>query len=116
IDVTELEAETGSGGIKLTGVKTNRLRVETGSGGSDVELLTATRDVEIETGSGGVTLRMPPSTSAAVDIETGSGGIETDFEVQQTRIERHAVRGKIGSGSGRIKIEAGSGRVHLVKT
>jgi lia operon protein LiaG len=116
IDVPELEAEAGSGGIKLTGVRTRRLRVETGSGGSDVELLASPNDVTIETGSGGVTLRMPPTTSATVDIETGSGGIETDFEVRQTRLERRALRGTIGSGSGRIKIEAGSGRVHLVKS
>jgi hypothetical protein len=116
IDVPELEAEAGSGGIRLRGVRTNRLRVETGSGGSDVELLAAPADVSIETGSGGVTLRMPPTTSAAVEIETGSGGIETDFEVRQTRLERRALRGTIGSGSGRIRIEAGSGKVHLVKS
>jgi lia operon protein LiaG len=116
LHVTELEAEAGSGGIRLSGVKTNRLRVETGSGGSDIELLEAANDISIETGSGGVTLRMLPTTSAAVEIETGSGDIETDFEVQQTRVERRALRGKIGSGSGRIRIEAGSGRVHLVKS
>jgi lia operon protein LiaG len=116
IDVPELEAEAGSGGIRLKGVKTSRLRVETGSGGSEVELLSAASDVSIETGSGGVTLRMPPTTSATVDIETGSGDIETDFEVRQTRIERRALRGTIGSGSGRIRIETGSGRVHLVKS
>ena len=116
LDVTELEAEAGSGGIRLTGVKTNRLQVETGSGGCDVELLAATEDISIETGSGGVTLRMPPTTNATVDIETGSGGIETDFDVRQTRIERGALRGTIGSGSDRIKIEAGSGKVHLAKS
>lgn len=115
IDVTELEAEAGSGGLRLTGVKTNRLRIETGSGGSDVELLASTKDVSIETGSGGVTLRLPATTSAEVDIETGSGGIETDFDVQQTRVERRKLRGTIGSGSDHIRIEAGSGKVHLVK-
>ena len=116
LDVPELDAEAGSGGIRLTGVRTNRLRVETGSGGSEVELLSAARDVEIEAGSGRVTLRMPPTASAEVDIETGSGNIDTDFEVRQTRVERRALRGTIGSGAGRIRIETGSGSVHLVKS
>jgi hypothetical protein len=115
IDVSELEAEVGSGGIRLSGVKTKRLRVEAGSGGSDVELLTATNDISVETGSGGVTLRMPPSTSATVDIESGSGDIDSEFDVKSTKFERHGLRGTIGSGTGRIRIETGSGRVHLAK-
>ena len=115
IEVTELEAEVGSGGIRLSGVKTNLLRIEAGSGGSDVELLAATQDISVETGSGGVTLRMPSSTSASVDIESGSGNIQSDFDVKSTKLERHGLRGTIGSGTGRIRIETGSGRVHLVK-
>ncbi|MEO8335004.1 MAG: DUF4097 family beta strand repeat-containing protein [bacterium] len=116
IDVTELVADVGSGGVRLSGVKTPKLHLETGSGGSDVELLSAPDDVSIEAGSGGVTLRMPATTNATVDIETGSGGIDTDFEVKMSRIERRALRGTIGSGKGRIKIESGSGTVRLMKS
>jgi lia operon protein LiaG len=115
IDVTELVAEVGSGGVRLSGVKTPRLHLETGSGGSEVELLTPTDDVSIEAGSGGVTLRMPAATSATVDIETGSGGIDSDFDVKVSRVERRALRGTIGTGKGRIKIESGSGAVRLLK-
>jgi DUF4097 and DUF4098 domain-containing protein YvlB len=114
-DVTELVAETGSGGIRLTGVNAGRLRVETGSGGSDVQLLAAAPDVAMEAGSGGVTLRLPESTSAAVDIEASSGSIQTDFEVKSARVERRELRGTIGAGAGRIRIESGSGTVRLVK-
>ena len=116
IDVTELVADVGSGGVRLSGVKTPRLRVETGSGGSDIELLSEPDDVSIEAGSGGVTLRLPSATNASIDIETGSGGIDTDFEVKMNRIERRALRGTIGSGKGRIKIESGSGNVRLMKS
>ncbi|MEO5814925.1 MAG: DUF4097 family beta strand repeat-containing protein [Gemmatimonadaceae bacterium] len=116
IDVTELVADVGSGGIRLSGVKTPKLHLETGSGGSDVEFLSPPDDVSIEAGSGGVTLRLPASTNAMVDIETGSGGIDTDFEVKLSRVERRALRGTIGSGKGRIKIESGSGTVRLMKT
>ena len=114
-DVTELVAEAGSGGIRLTGVNAGRLRVETGSGGSDVQLLAAAPDVAMEAGSGGVTLRLPESISAAVDIEASSGSIQTDFEVKSARVERRELHGTIGSGTGRIRIESGSGTVRLVK-
>lgn len=116
IDVRELRADVGSGGVRLSGVKTPRLHLEAGSGGSDVELLSSPEDVSIESGSGGVTLRMPAATSASVDIETGSGGIDTDFEVKLSRIEKHALRGTIGTGKGHIKIESGSGNVRLMRS
>jgi hypothetical protein len=115
IDVRELAADVGSGGIRLSGVKTPRLHLETGSGGSDVELLGPIEDVQVEAGSGGVTLRLPASLGATVDIETGSGGIDTDFEVKVQRMERHALRGTVGDGRARVKIEAGSGTVRLLK-
>ena len=116
IDVTELEAEVGSGGVRLSGVKTPRLRVETGSGGTDIELLAPVQDVEIDAGSGGVTLRLPAGLGATFDVETGSGGIDTDFEVRVQRMERRALRGTVGDGRARVKIEAGSGTVRLLKS
>jgi hypothetical protein len=115
IEVTELVADVGSGGIRLSGVKTPKLHLETGSGGSDVELLGPVEDVHIEAGSGGVTLRLPATLGATVDIDTGSGGIDTDFAVKVQRMERHALRGTVGDGRGRVRIEAGSGTVRLLK-
>jgi lia operon protein LiaG len=116
IEVTELEADVGSGGVRLTGVKTPRLRVETGSGGTDIELLAPVTDVEIDAGSGGVTLRLPADLGATLDVETGSGGIDTEFEVKVQRMERRALRGTVGDGRARVKIEAGSGTVRLLKS
>lgn len=116
IDVSELVADVGSGGIRLSGVKTPRLHLEAGSGGSDVELLDPIDEVQVQAGSGGVTLRLPAALGATVDIETGSGGIDTDFEVKVQRMERHALRGTVGTGRGRVRIEAGSGTVRLLKS
>jgi DUF4097 and DUF4098 domain-containing protein YvlB len=116
IEMREIVAEVGSGGVRLAGVKTQKLHLETGSGGSDVELLTPVDDVNIEAGSGGVTLRLPSALNATLDIETGSGGIDTDFEVKVSRMERRALRGTVGDGRGRIRIESGSGNVRLLKT
>lgn len=116
IEVRELSADVGSGGVRLSGVKTPRLHLETGSGGSDVELLAPIEDVQVEAGSGGVTLRLPASLGATVDVATGSGGIDTDFEVKVQRMERHALRGTVGDGRARVRIEAGSGTVRLLKS
>ena len=115
IEVEDLVADVGSGGVRLSAVTTPRLHMETGSGSTEVELLTSPTDVSVEAGSGGVTLRLPASLDASVDIQTGSGGIESDFDVKVTRMERRALRGTIGSGRGRIRIEAGSGSVRLLK-
>jgi DUF4097 and DUF4098 domain-containing protein YvlB len=89
--------------------------METGSGSSDIQLLSAPTDISVEAGSGGVTLRLPSILDATLDIETGSGGIESDFDVKVTRMERRALRGTVGDGKGRIHVESGSGSVRLVK-
>lgn len=115
LDVSEILADVGSGGVRLSGVKSPKVHLETGSGSTELELVSPPDDLSVEAGSGGVTIRMPASTSASVDIETGSGGINTDFDVKLTRIERRALRGTIGTGRGRIKIESGSGSVRLMK-
>lgn len=115
IDVRDLNVDVGSGGIRLLGVKSPRISVDAGSGGVELELLADVDDLKIDTGSGGVTVRIPPVLGAEVEIETGSGGIDTDIPVTMTKWQRDYLRGTIGDGRGRIRIEAGSGRVRLVK-
>ncbi len=115
IEVGTISADVGSGGIRLTGIKAARLSLDTGSGATDVELLTDVEDVTVDAGSGSVSLRLPANAGAEVDIETGSGGIETDFPIQVTRWERNSLRGRLGDGKGRIRIDSGSGRVRLIR-
>lgn len=116
IDVQRLSADVGSGGIRLSGVKASRVSLDTGSGGTDVELLTDVEDVNVDAGSGAVSLRLPAAAGAEVEIETGSGGIETDFPIEVSRWERNYLRGKLGDGKGRIRIDSGSGRVRLLRS
>ena len=99
----------------MSSVKATRVSLDTGSGNTDVELLTDVEDVNVDAGSGGVSLRLPGTAGAEVEIETGSGGIETDFPIQVSRVERNYLRGRLGDGRGRIRIESGSGRVRLLK-
>jgi len=116
IEVQTLSADVGSGGIRMSGVKASRVSLDTGSGSTEVELLTDVEDVDVDAGSGSVSLRLPANAGAEVEIETGSGGIDTDFPIQVSRVERNYLRGRLGDGRGRIRIESGSGRVRLLRT
>jgi lia operon protein LiaG len=115
VEVGSLTADVGSGGVRLSGIKAARLSLDTGSGATDVEVLTDVEEVTVDAGSGPVSLRLPANAGAEVDIETGSGGIETDFPIEVTRWERNSLRGRLGDGKGRIRIDSGSGRVRLIR-
>jgi lia operon protein LiaG len=115
IDVRTLKADIGSGGIRLGRVRASRVNIDTGSGGAELEFLAAIDELVVDAGSGGVTVHLPATQGADVEIETGSGGIDSDFPVQTTKLQRNYLRGRIGDGKGRIKIESGSGHIRLIK-
>jgi len=88
-----LHAQTGSGGVKVTGIPTASWRILTGSGG-----------VELWTGSAAFTL----------DAKTGSGSVHSDREIAtQGTIEHRHLAGKIGGGGPAVRIETGSGGIHI---
>ena len=115
IDSRMLKVDVGSGGIVLDRLSSARISVDAGSGRTDLSFTRVIEDLSVDAGSGGVALRIPAAQGAEVDIETGSGGIDSDFAVQTTRLSRDRLRGQIGDGKGRIKIESGSGGVRLIK-
>ena len=110
IDVRMLKVDVGSGGIVLDAtLVVARLR-RRGQRRHRALVPRVVDDLSVDAGSGGVTIRIPGAQGADVDIETGSGGIDSDFAVQTTRLSRDRLRGQIGDGKGRIKIESGSGQ------
>jgi lia operon protein LiaG len=115
MEFKEIRADVGSGGLRMYRVKSPNVTAETGSGGVVLELLTDVERLSVETGSGGATIRVPATLSAEVEAETGSGGFSTDFEITTRRMGRNHISGRIGEGKGRIRIEAGSGSVRLLK-
>ena len=115
MEFAEIRADVGSGGLRMYRVKSPNVQAETGSGGITLELLSDVQRLDVETGSGGATIRVPPTLSAEVEAETGSGGFSTDFEITTRRMGRNHIQGRIGDGKGRIRIEAGSGTVRLLK-
>lgn len=115
VDMRDLEADVGSGGLRFYRTKATNITVEAGSGGVDLELLSPVENLEVETGSGGATIRLPATVGAELEAETGSGGFSTDFEITTRRVSRNHVVGRIGDGKGRIRLEAGSGSIRLLK-
>jgi hypothetical protein len=88
-----LHAQTGSGTIKAGGTPSAQWRLQTGSG-----------SVEIWTGTAAFTL----------DAETGSGSIHSDRDVAtQGTMEHHHLAGKIAGGGPTVRIETGSGSIHI---
>jgi hypothetical protein len=116
VDVKTLKMDVGSGGLRLDRIKADRVSADAGSGGVELGFIAPVSDLNAEAGSGGITVRLPASQGADLDIETGSGGIDTDFTISTSRFARHHIRGTIGDGKARIRIEAGSGSVRLLKS
>jgi lia operon protein LiaG len=110
-----LDVNTGSGDLGVTGATAQEVKLDAGSGDVRVALSTNPHRLDVETGSGEVTLSLPPSYGAMVDIDTGSGGIDVDFPVTARKFGRDHLTGQIGDGSGTLRIETGSGGVHLTK-
>jgi lia operon protein LiaG len=115
ITVREFTADVGSGGLRMFRMKAPQIAAETGSGGIELDLLSDVERLNVETGSGGATIRLPATLNAEIEAETGSGGFSTDFPIATRRFGRNHVQGTIGEGRGRIRIEAGSCSVRLLK-
>jgi DUF4097 and DUF4098 domain-containing protein YvlB len=116
VRATDLKVDTGSGSVKLSGGISGVVSLDTGSGDVSIALTRDLREVSIESGSGDVTLHMPEGIGADLDVETSSGDIETDFPVSITRHEEDHLRGTIGGGGARIRVDASSGAVRLLKS
>jgi hypothetical protein len=111
-----LDVDVGSGGVQLSDARIDDVIIDTGSGSVTLGLRTSPKSVSVESGSGSVTIELPSDFGASVDIDTGSGGISTDFAIRTNRVERNHLRGTIGDGNARVRVETGSGAVRLRRT
>jgi hypothetical protein len=107
----DVKAGTGSGNIKLTNV-TGGLKAETGSGNVEVSGKPVSL-WKIGTGSGDVTVAVSGA-AFTLDASTGSGGIQTDVPMTvEGSLDKHHVVGKINGGGPTVRVETGSGSVHI---
>ncbi|HVJ07900.1 MAG TPA: DUF4097 family beta strand repeat-containing protein [Acidisarcina sp.] len=88
-----LKAETGSGSIEVSGKPSSGWKVGTGSG-----------DVTLSTGNAAFNL----------DASSGSGDIRADVSLAaEGSPNRHHVTGKVNGGGPVVRVETGSGSIHI---
>lgn len=107
----DVKAQTGSGSIELRAIH-GGLRAGTGSG--DIKVSgSPTMDWKLETGSGSIEF-WPGDTGFTLDASTGSGSVHSDQEMAvQGSFDRHHITGRIHGGGPTVRIETGSGSVHI---
>lgn len=112
--VDELRADTGSGPIELEEVRAPVIALDSGSGGVRINLVSGPlRSLDIDNGSGGVTLAVPREIDATLEVEHGSGQVDIRVPYRLRQMTGDHLRGTLGDGGGRIRIETGSGGVRI---
>jgi len=71
--------------------------------------------IELKSVNGSVELTIPSDSKAEIEASTVSGGIENDFglRVNHHRYVGHDLRGELGSGGPRVKLENVNGRIEI---
>jgi lia operon protein LiaG len=113
VGAATVRLDTGSGTIDGVQVTADNLSVDTGSGDVTISFDGTPRSLDVDTGSGAVALTFPTGYSATVDLETSSGDLTVDFPLRINARERDRLRGVIGSGVGRLRVETGSGGIQI---
>lgn len=113
-----LEADSGSGSVRIRDFEAGeRIKVDTGSG--RIELagdMSAVQHLDLDTGSGGVDIQASALPSMQLRVHAGSGGIEVQVpDMYGVRSGDGFLEATLGDGSGRGRIETGSGRIRIRK-
>jgi DUF4097 and DUF4098 domain-containing protein YvlB len=71
--------------------------------------------VDLKSVNGSVELTIPSDSKAEIEASTVSGGIDNDFglHVNHHRVVGHDLRGELGTGGPRIKLENVNGRIEI---
>ena len=109
-----INGRTGSGSIEADGAADD-LRLSTGSGSVRIQGNPSPGSFwQIHTNSGSVTLDVPSNASFRLHALAHSGRIESDLPViMEEQMGRRELRGRIGSGSASVELDAGSGSIHI---
>jgi DUF4097 and DUF4098 domain-containing protein YvlB len=119
-----LTLQTGDGGVNVEG-NLSVVRMHTGDGSIVYRADTASRmddDWEISTGDGSVSIYLPSGFNADLDAHTGDGRIRNDLDIAVTSTstdheskerDRRTLRGRLGQGGRRLKVQTGDGSITL---
>lgn len=114
-----IQASTASGDLSVREA-VGSVSAKSASGDVEVEItrLEGSDNLEFTTASGNVRVRLPQNLDADVDMSTSSGSIQTDFpiEIHEDRYgSQRWARGRLGSGSRRLRLSSASGDVSLMR-
>lgn len=113
----DLSAATVSGEITVAeGGGSVRARTISGTIAMDLGP-SGDRDIELSSVSGDLTVRVPEASDLEVKLQSTSGQVASAFgqlELDRTP-GRHAARGRLGSGTGRLRASSTSGHVALLR-
>jgi len=126
----DIRAETSSGDIRI-GRPGHKVQARARSG--DVEISGISADLRVSTTSGECQVAGDPAPSSVWEIETSSGAaelnvsehasfqltaesrrvIEADLPISIEEKSRRTLRGRVGKGEARVRIETGSGKIRI---
>jgi hypothetical protein len=114
----DLSAATVSGDLTVAEDGGGGLRARTVSGAIALDLQAAgERDLRLSSVSGDVTVRLPKDGDLQVKLQSTSGQVASAFA--ELRPEHgpgvHAVRGRLGAGTGRLRATTTSGHIALLR-
>ncbi len=100
---TSLDITNGTGGIRISGVRGNVVaRTTTGGMDADLGRVDGKRTIDMKVTTGGIDVTIARDSSATVEMHATVGGVKSEFGGD-----------RIGSGSGRIRLETTTGGVAL---
>ncbi len=114
----DLSAHTVSGDLTVAEGGGGSVRARTVSGAVTLDLkASGERDIRLSSVSGDLTVRLPGASDLDVKLESTSGQVASAFEeLQHERAPgRHAARGRLGAGTGRLQATSTSGHVALLR-
>ena len=127
------EVKLINGSLDVTGVKgevrasciNGQLKAHNLAGRADLSTINGHLDarfdelpgssVDLKSVNGSLELTIPSDSKAEIEASTVSGGIENDFglHVNHHRFVGHDLRGELGNGGARIKLENVNGRIDI---
>lgn len=117
-DVTgKIDLNTSYGSIYCRGLTSSQIEAHSSFGSIDIECSGQTGpepQVDISTSYGSIELEVPSNFTGTIDAKTSFGSIETRLPVAVSgEIGKDRVRGTVGTGSGRLKLETSFGSIKI---
>ncbi len=109
----ELQIDTYKGDVEVMGLA-GGLEAETYKGNIEVEFVELTGHTSIDTYRGEIRLHLPENAGFDLNADLGrSGDLDTNFRLDNVRVEDNRYRGQIGGGGPKLEVDTYKGRVKL---